>query len=93
MKVRRPNASITATTSSYAFLEFKTHEDAKHCLQSLAGEITIQGVHLTLKWATTNNHSHHFQNTNYYSSNPHKRQRLTEQEAKSSSSIKSSSTS
>ena len=87
VKVRRPNASITATTSSYAFLEFKTHEDAEHCLQSLAGEITIQGVHLTLKWATTNNHSHHFQNTNYYSSNPHKRQRLTEQEAKSSSTL------
>ncbi len=46
-KIRRPPG-----TSSYAFLEFPTHELAETCLQQLGGETTVAGIHLTLKWAS-----------------------------------------
>lgn len=42
-------------TSSYAFLEFPTHELAEQCLQESGGETTVGGIHLTLKWATNKN--------------------------------------
>lgn len=80
-KVRRPPAA-----SSYAFLEFQTHADAKNCLDDLAGEITVMGIHLTLKWAsqgsttTSTMQQHNMQQ-------PSKRPRLTEQDAKGSSTL------
>ena len=46
-RVRRPPG-----TSSYAFLEFPSHELANQCLQELGGETVVAGIHLTLKWAT-----------------------------------------
>ena len=51
-QVRHPP---TATTSTYCFLEFPTQQDAFACLLDCQGRITIQGVDLTLKWATGSN--------------------------------------
>jgi diadenosine tetraphosphate (Ap4A) HIT family hydrolase len=73
LKVRRPPAA-----SSYAFLEFDTHAHAQHCLHDLAGEITIAGIHLTLKWASQGGQ---------VEQRAPKRPRLTEQDAKASSTL------
>lgn len=74
-RVRRPPAA-----SSYAFLEFPSHELAKECLEKLGGETVVAGIHLTLKWATTN--------PGNKNSDPQvKKRRLTEAEAMDSCTI------
>ena len=80
-KVRRPPAA-----SSYAFLEFQSHADAKNCLEDLAGEITVLGIHLTLKWASQGNVTANTMQPNN-TLRPSKRPRLTEQDAKGSSTL------
>ncbi|EEC44471.1 predicted protein [Phaeodactylum tricornutum CCAP 1055/1] len=77
-QIRRPPQ---ATTSSFCFCEFGTHDQALQCLQTLGGSLTVHGVLLTVKWATTVNAA-----TGPDGSNP-KRQRLTEPEARESSTI------
>lgn len=79
-KVRRPP---NAATTSFAFLEFDTHQQAKDCLETLGGETTVAGVHLTLKWGTHNSNNNNKQNGQHQ----HKRPRLTEDEAKDSSAL------
>ena len=78
-KVRHPP---NAATSSFAFLEFESHEQAKMCLETLGGETSVNGVNLTLKWATHGN-----KNKNAHAKKDTKRQRLTEEEAKDSSTL------
>jgi diadenosine tetraphosphate (Ap4A) HIT family hydrolase len=74
-RVRRPPGA-----SSYAFLEFSSHELAKECLEKLGGETVVAGIHLTLKWATTN--------PGKRNSDPQvKKRRLTEAEAMDSCTI------
>jgi len=72
-RVRRPPG-----TSSYAFLEFPSHELAAKCLEELGGETVVAGIHLTLKWATTSGTK---------DSGAPKRQRLMESDAMDSSTI------
>ena len=74
-RVRRPPAA-----SSYAFLEFSSHELAKECLEKLGGETVVAGIHLTLTWATTNSGHKNL-------GEPVKRKRLTEAEAMDSSAL------
>ena len=76
LKVRRPP---NAATTSFAFLEFETHQQAKDCLETLGGETTIAGVNVTLKWGTHNKKNQQHQHS--------KRPRLTEEEAKDSSTL------
>jgi diadenosine tetraphosphate (Ap4A) HIT family hydrolase len=78
-KVRRPP---NATTTSFAFIEFDSHAQAKLCLETLGGETTINGVHVTIKWGKTTT-----TNTNNNSNNSNKRPRLTEAEAHDSSTL------
>lgn len=73
-RVRRPPAG-----SSYAFLEFPSHEAALKCLEELGGETEIEGVHLTLKWAT--------RNPKRKEDRPPKKHRMTEAEAIDSSTL------
>jgi diadenosine tetraphosphate (Ap4A) HIT family hydrolase len=75
--VRRPP---NAPTSSFAFLDFATHEAALRCLEEVGGVQVVKGVDLELRWATRkkNENSERNQST--------KRQRLTEAEARDSSS-------
>ena len=55
-RVRRPPGATSAGggghSSSFCFVEFPTHDRAAACLEQTAGAVTVQGVHLTLKWAT-----------------------------------------
>jgi hypothetical protein len=70
-KVRRPPAA-----SSYAFLEFDSHQAAKNCLEKTGGVLTVAGIHLTLKWASQPG-----------GTQVKKKQRLTEAEAINSSTL------
>lgn len=72
--IRRP-----ANSSSFCFLEFATHQQAEKCLQQFGGHLHVEGVELTLKWGSSGGGK----------SNPesNKRQRLTESEAKDSSTV------
>lgn len=75
--VRRPP---NAQTSSFAFLDFPTHEAAARCLEEVGGEIVVKGVELELRWATRKKSENSERNQS------NKRQRLTEAEARDSSS-------
>lgn len=48
VEVRRPP---NAATSSFAFVEFSTHDQARRCLEETGREVVVTGVHLQLKWA------------------------------------------
>ncbi|GKY94986.1 hypothetical protein MPSEU_000463200 [Mayamaea pseudoterrestris] len=74
-KVRKPPG---AETSSFCFVDFDTHEDAKACWETLGGTVKIHGVDLGIKWAT----SHKKQKDD--ASKP---SRLTEADAMDSSTI------
>ena len=50
-KVRHPP---NTTTTTYCFLEFPNQDKALQCLLECHGRINIDGVDLTLKWATEN---------------------------------------
>ena len=76
-RVRRPPGS-----SSFAFLEFPSHELARACLEELGGETVVAGIHLTLKWAS-NATSNKKESVAPFS----KRQRLMEADAMDSSTI------
>lgn len=80
-KVRRPP---NAATTSFAFLEFESHEQAKNCLETLGGETEVSGVRLTIKWGTHNDSN---RQQGQQSGHSHKRPRLTEDEAKDSSTL------
>ena len=54
-KIKQVRHPPTAATSTYCFLEFENQEDAFACLLDCQGRITIQGVDLTLKWASGSN--------------------------------------
>lgn len=63
-KVRHPPNSRTST---FCFLEFPDQKKALACILDCSGRFTIDGVDLTLKWATQNNRKrqrhesqHHF---------------------------------
>ncbi|KAL3943881.1 MAG: hypothetical protein SGBAC_002039 [Bacillariaceae sp.] len=63
-KVRHPPNSRTTT---YCFLEFPDQKKALACILDCSGKFNIDGVELTLKWATQNNRKrqrqepqHHF---------------------------------
>jgi diadenosine tetraphosphate (Ap4A) HIT family hydrolase len=75
-KVRKPPGAVT---SSFCFVEFDTHKAAFDCWQDLGGDITIEGVKLSVKWASHGTKKQ--RNTN------DKTIRLTEDEAKDSSTI------
>ena len=49
-KVRRP------TDAPYAFVDFRSHESARVCLERTGGQIEVAHVVLHLKWAKNNNH-------------------------------------
>lgn len=93
LRIRRPQGG--ATTTSYAFVEFETHEQAQACLQDHPnGTIVIQGVTLTLKWAKRHERgskdSKHKDNGGGVGADHNaSRQKLllTEQEAKDSSTL------
>lgn len=51
LRVRRPAASGHST--AFVFVEFESHEQAAACLQQTGGSLSVEGVSLTLKWATT----------------------------------------
>jgi diadenosine tetraphosphate (Ap4A) HIT family hydrolase len=71
--IRRP-----ASSSSFCFLEFATHEHAEKCLEQFGGHVRVEGVELTLKWGSSSGKT---------SNADSKRQRLTESEAKDSSTV------
>ncbi|GAX26465.1 hypothetical protein FisN_1Lh708 [Fistulifera solaris] len=71
--IRRP-----ANSSSFCFLEFATHEQAERCLEQCGGKVRVEGVELTLKWGSSSAKT---------SNADSKRQRLTESEAKDSSTV------
>ena len=75
-RVVRPPAA-----SSYAFLEFPSHQLAKDCLEKCGGKMVVAGIHLTLKWKTDGGKK------DSNAARPAKRQRLTEAEAMDSSTI------
>ena len=75
--IRRP-----ASSSSFCFLEFATHQQAEKCLQQLGGHVRVEGIELTLKWGSGSGGKTHNNNTE-----SSKRQRLTESEAKDSSTV------
>ena len=76
-RVRKPPG---AETSSFCFVDFDTHHDAKVCWEALNGHVTINGVQLAVNWADGNKK----QKQDGTSNKPH---RLTETEAKDSSTI------
>lgn len=89
-KVRKPpGAGSGNNTSSFCFLEFPTHQGALACLDATAGKVSVAGVDLVLKWATssaelsTNNKD----NLHTINNSTDKRQRLTESEARDSSAV------
>ena len=77
-KVRRP---VQNATSSFCFLEFATHEQAASCLERTGGQVIVDGVQLTLKWGSSGKKKEGAETIST------KRQRLTEIEAKDSSTI------
>lgn len=84
VKVRKPpGGAHTTTTRSFCFLEFPTHEKAAACLEATDGTMTVAGVPLTLKWATPPATT----TTTNGTAADHKRQRLSENEARDSSTI------
>ena len=77
--VRKPP---NAATSSFAFVDFATHDAALRCWTDLHGLITVNGVELTVKWAT------HKRRSDDQAQQPsNKKRRLTEAEARDSSTI------
>jgi diadenosine tetraphosphate (Ap4A) HIT family hydrolase len=72
--IRRP-----ASSSSFCFLEFATHQHAEKCLEQVGGHVRVEGVELTLKWGSSGGGK--------TSNADNKRQRLTESEAKDSSTV------
>jgi RNA recognition motif-containing protein len=85
LRVRRPQGG--GTTTSFAFVEFATHEQAKACLQDHPqGTMVIQGVSLTLKWAKRNANNTKKQQQQQQDA-PRKTLLLTEQEAHDSSTL------
>lgn len=88
IRVRYPGGA-TAGNSSYAFLDFSSHEEASNCLLQYGGQVELGGVMLTLKWSSGGNrkipppppsgHVGIYQHQ--------KKTRLTEMEAADSSSI------
>ena len=49
--VRRPTTT-GAATSSFCFVDFASHDAAKRCLEMHQPCVTIQGVELTIRWAS-----------------------------------------
>jgi diadenosine tetraphosphate (Ap4A) HIT family hydrolase len=78
--IRKPP---NAETSSFAFVDFPTHEKALACWTDLGGNINVNGVDLTVRWAT---HKRKAGNQEDGPANA-KRRRLTEKEARDSSTI------
>lgn len=76
-KIRKPPAAST----SFCFVEFPTHELALQCITDTGGEVTILGVHLTIKWAATP------QSNKKPTNAAPEYERLTEGQAKDSSTI------
>ena len=54
IRVRYPGGA-TAGNSSYAFLDFATHEEASRCLAQSGGQAEVGGVMLTMKWSSGGN--------------------------------------
>lgn len=67
----------TNGTSTFCFVDFSTHEEALQCWNTCDGEVMINGVSLNVKWATQSKPS----------GPPTKRSRITEAEAKDSTSL------
>jgi len=88
-RVRRPPGATSGHSSSFCFVEFPTHDRAAACLEQTAGAVTVQGVHLTLKWATHNTANNHAANHPKAGDGPSgkKRQRLMEADARDSSTV------
>lgn len=51
IRVRYPGGA-TAGNSSYAFLDFASHEEAAKCLAQYGGQAEVGGVMLTMKWSS-----------------------------------------
>ncbi|CAJ1961941.1 unnamed protein product [Cylindrotheca closterium] len=62
-RVRHPPNSRTTT---YCFLEFEDQKKALACILDCSGKYTIDGVELTLKWATQNNRKKQRQEPQYH---------------------------
>jgi len=89
--VRRPTSGTA--TSSFCFVDFASHDAAKHCLELHQPCVTIQGVELTIRWASRSTsgggggertHQHKKPKTDA-SAGP--TSRLTEAQAKDSSAV------
>ena len=79
--IRKPP---NAETSSFAFVDFPSHEKALVCWTDLGGNYTVNGVDLRVRWATNKRKA----NDGDSSQQPnHKRRRMTEAEARDSSTI------
>jgi len=85
-QVRKPP---NAPTSSFCFVDFSTHEQARQCWTECRGNgITVQGVILEVKWASSGNNSRKRNNHDNEDGTANKRhKRLTEAEARDSSTI------
>ena len=77
--IRRPP---NAETSSFAFVDFPSHEKALACWTDLGGNWSVSGVDLKIKWATNKRKA-----AGDTVTQPAKRRRLTEAEARDSSTI------
>lgn len=80
IEVRRPP---NARTTAFAFLEFETHEAARLCWEKLGGQIIVAGIRLQVKWGKPANNN----NTSGGGNPANKRQKLTEADAKDSTTL------
>ena len=89
-RVRHPS---NVQSSTYCFLEFLSQKDAANCLQDCHGQITIDSVNLTLKWASASKNQHPQQHDNKrqrrdeYRPHPHQQHFVTESAAKDSTTL------
>lgn len=77
-RIRRP---VQHATTSFCFVEFETHDQAARCLERTVGQAEVQGVALQVKWRSSSTPSSH------KPQEASKKQRLTEVEAKDSSTL------
>jgi Protein similar to CwfJ C-terminus 1 len=83
-QVRRPP---NVASSSFAFLEFGSHEAAATCLATLGPQVTVSGIPLTLKWGNKGTKSSHESKKGTAPAQEARKTRLTEAEARDSSTI------
>eukprot|EP00804_Cyclotella_cryptica_P021812 CCRYP_000803-RC/>CCRYP_000803-RC protein AED:0.13 eAED:0.13 QI:0/0.33/0/1/0.33/0/4/0/756 len=87
VNVRFPKARVNpmggVNAPSYAFLDFKSHEEASQCLADLKGEVVIRNIMLTLKWSSSQSNP----NILPPPPPPKRKNRLTEAEAADSTTL------